>query len=753
MIAGAAGYASSREQVLASADDTVVFRLNPAGQVRGRVLARDGRPVVGARVTATVVDLPWVEPHEVVTDAAGAFALLDLEPASYALAAQKGAFAVRHPTVTRASVEPAGELAMVLDRGATVAGRVLDQLGQAVSGAKLRLLPDRNWENGHRVLATSGPDGTFAIEGTQPGRFALRAERPPHAPAEVPIVVSEKDQEVAVTMPAGAAVAGLVTSETQPVAGAVVTATVSEPTHGPLMGRPWAAVRTGSDGRFRLDGLPAGDLMLSAGHKLGYGAAPALSLAPGDVKEVTVTLGLSASLAGTVRLDDGSPAAGVSVAAGWHFSGGYGIRYTRTRADGGYRIPGIHAGEVTVIATRGRVEGMVITHGLPHQALVSIGPDQARTGVDLVLPRAALRITGVVVGAGGGPRPGVTVALRPAMATAGWRFDMNAKPEEAVSGADGTFTFEGLDPQPYQLSARHPDTPAVELPDIAAGTSGVRVVIPEQATASGRVVGEGDRPVSSFVIRMARADGEGASASQSIHDPAGTFTVPHLAPGRYDLVATTADGRSGRASTTVSAAEDRRDLLVRLGPGAKVKLRVVEHGTGAPIAAARVAANLGRASLVSAETDATGSVELAGLPAGQPLKLLLQSPLARFLYLADNQQFTTSAGGTTLDLGTVKLLRDPGPDRTTPARLGLRLESRAGQVVIAAVDPASPADRAGLEPGQSLLAIDGIDVRGLGPTSAARLVTAAAGPSVSLAITTPGSSRTVVVTRSLATPK
>jgi RNA polymerase sigma factor (sigma-70 family) len=764
MVAAASGYASSRERVLVVTDQTVVFRLNPAGQLRGRVVERHtARPVAQALVTATaVVDLPWVEPRETTTDGDGKFALLDLEPAGYALAARKGNLAGQWPAA--AAGDGSAEVAILVDRGATLSGRVLDPEGRGVAAARLRLLPDRRWIAGHRVLATSGADGGFRIEGAPPGRFALLVERPPYAPAERAITVeAARDQRnIAVTLTAGAVVIGTVTTRTlQPVAGAVVTATVRERARESVPERPWAQARTQADGRFRLEGLAGGELVLFAGHGEGHGTARAVTLEPGHATEVNVTLGLEASVSGKVAMDDGAPAAGVSVAAGWRSSAGPNIRYTRTSGDGSYRLPGVQPGDVTVVATRRRVDGMVIGHGLPHQALVTVGSDEAKTGVDLILPRTGLHIAGVVVGSDGSARPGVTVALEPQMKSGTWRFNGNARPDELLTGADGSFDFDNLDPQTYDLATRHPDFPVATRRGVTAGTRGVRVVLPDEATITGRALGADGTPLRSFVVRVVRAAGmpPGERAydpppSRPVQDPSGAFEVHRLPPGGHDVLISSGDGRIGRAGVTLAAGEARRGLLIRVTEGARLKLRVVEHGTGAPIAAARVALQLGRETLAAAETDAGGTVELTGLPPGQDATVTVQSPMTRWSYVADRQQVVLPQAKATADLGTMAMLRDAGVEHAGFAGLvGFVLQGRGGEVFVESLLAGSPAERAGIKTGDVLLSVDGRLVRGLGPGGVSRLASGAPGTSLSLGLRDAAGTRVVTLIRTAPEPR
>jgi hypothetical protein len=524
------------------------------------------------------------------------------------------------------------------------------------------------------------------------------------------------------------------------------------------MQRPWLTVRAGADGRFSMEGLAAGQLMLSASHPRGRGEAPEVTLAPGQTTEVTVTVGRETSVAGVVRFEDGTPAAGISVAAAWAFSGGYGIRDARTAADGAYRIAGVNPGEVTVVATRGRVQGMAIASGLPHQARVKVGADEAKTGVDLVLPRAGLRIRGTVIGADGVAKDGVSLTVRPEPRRNGWIYAVDAKRDQVLTGADGTFVFEDLDPGPYEITARHPDCPTVKVSAVAAGASNVRIVLLPEATIAGKGLDADGKPLRSFAVRViagkpaAVPAGEAAlprSASVSVQAPDGAFEVRGLGPGLHDVVLTTSDGRSGRLPGLVLApGESKRDVIVRVDEGASVKLRVAEHDTGAPIAGADVRISLEDQALASGKTDARGDVQLTGLPPGVTARLLITAPGLTFKYVADFQDIALLGSKATTDLGTIDLLGERDVERhRAGGLLGLKLAGGVGHVVVESVIAGAPASRAGIRPGELVVSVDGRDTRRLSPRSLGYLLAGDPGTTVSVQLAGPQGPHALTLTR------
>ena len=107
----------------------------------------------------------------------------------------------------------------------------------------------------------SDPAGRFLFGGLAAGAYSVRVRvggRPPQTRLDVRIARGELSQ-VEVAVPRGLAVAGRVLSpEQEPLPGVFVQVFPPEAT-GELVG----SASTGSDGRFRIEGLASGDFVLS----------------------------------------------------------------------------------------------------------------------------------------------------------------------------------------------------------------------------------------------------------------------------------------------------------------------------------------------------------------------------------------------------------------------------------------------------------------------------------------------------------
>jgi hypothetical protein len=159
---------------------------------------------------------------------------------------------------------------VLAERGGAIAGRVVGPDGAPLANARILVDADgfsrtmlADGSCGivfHERIAWSGADGTFRVESIAAGEHKVvvrKARSVPH----VSLVRVDLDvvAELAVTLAPGAVVIGRVrTAEGAPVEGAIVssgrTTLFSES----------SIARSGRDGSFRLEGLPAGELVVFA---------------------------------------------------------------------------------------------------------------------------------------------------------------------------------------------------------------------------------------------------------------------------------------------------------------------------------------------------------------------------------------------------------------------------------------------------------------------------------------------------------
>lgn len=408
----------------------VTLFLYPAVDYFGTVVDAAGTPIAGAHVK--LADPPTGEQTlekivtEWTTDNQGKF--LFHAPDGAVFEAVKGGkrgwamldgdVALTHKMTIKIGDAPA--------RDATIKGKTVDDTGAPIADVLITAVPQD--KPGTDVVpravafATSGPDGTFTVEGVDKKPYVLIAEDEDRAPLRKPGVLGGT-QDVTLTLDAGLAIAGnVVDSSDKPVASYTLLVTQREG-----LVRELVTTRSVIDprGHFSVN-VPKGDyeLLVSAS-----GWAPSAPVkASAGTTDAKIKLASGASLIGSVvDVDTGAPLPYARImreGEGGGASTQPANAGTVTRADGTFELTGIPAGPFAITIGAGeynpRIEGgLVATDGgvvgpvkitlkklaegeKPKIELVGIGVKLATEGetirVDAVVPKGGAEAAGIVAG-------------------------------------------------------------------------------------------------------------------------------------------------------------------------------------------------------------------------------------------------------------------------------------------------------------------------------------------------------------------
>lgn len=677
LVADAPRFAPGTLRSIAPGSD-VALALEPGATLRGVVRDLAERPIAGARVTwrAIVHGARWERSAESGSD--GAYRLEALPTwrsfmnrsllMANLVASAPGYAEARLDSVMIDRGRPELEKDVYLSRPGRVTGRVFDaETDLPLPGAQVRLLPTDDeltyfggWDVHRRnpfagePLAESVADGEgrFEWEGVgswgvhTPGskRFGLASLEPQIGEAVATAAgyasgaagVSTPDAgatvEVEIRCWPAAVVTGRVVDESErPLEGVEVAASNPDCRPRPSANDAGARSFTDSDGRYRLDGVPARRGTLSAVALRARGGEASVPLRAGEtVAAPDIVVASRPRLLVRVIDIEGRPVRGAAVSESVFQS-----PRGRTGAEGLFELEAFvrEAAPMPPVRVWVRAEGYgaeVSDEATPSaveptpSVTVRLGPEH--------------RIRGRVVYASGKPVESarILVALAKAPPTEVFIADDGSVPAAAAewlrsdscSEPDGTFEVRSLPPGPYHVQVRRysrhakPESERVVAENVPTDASDLRLVLADPGDEELRVPIEGtvrDRETGELLVRI-RVALRRPSPFEKRHAVAvapGRFRFDAIEPGVYDLEV----GARGYATVVwpgvvVTAAGADRALDVRLDRGATVR-GAVRTTTGEPLVAAMLFLNGGRSVLSDvAPIGRDGAYEAVGLERG-----------------------------------------------------------------------------------------------------------------------------------------
>ena len=460
---------------------------------------------------------------------------------------------------------------------------------------------------------------------------------------------------------------GVVQEQGTPRAGVTVWA---EFTEGLRRGERTAVTLTDGNGRFRLEcseGLRRVVAVTPAGVTV---PGPEVRVAVGEArKDLVLELGDLGAVAGVVRRE-GSPLAGAALTLVNAFSEDL-VGSTSALLDGRFSFPGVPVGRYLVQVRVGAFS--TIAGPVDHR-------DDGQPWVIDVPP--GLVLEGRVEPAEAG------VAVR-------WRTGDWAGPaSQTTTAPDGTFRFEGVPAGALLIDAEGPQGAAT-----ATGQAGAPVLLRlERGRVMVRVVDQSGASVTDAVV-TARSEETGAVRRYVLAAPEGVFQL-ELPRGRGLLLAEV-QGRGRTAGQVVTVAGAPVEVTLPLAVTNPVLGRVVDRQTRLPLQGARVRAEstMGRVSVL---TDARGAFTLPPQPAQVALVIGRDGYEPQSLWLPARP-----------DAANLSIELQPAPNRPwqdEPPRfegVGMSLRPEQGRIVVQSVNEGSPAERAGIQPHDVIVSIDG----------------------------------------------
>jgi RNA polymerase sigma factor (sigma-70 family) len=600
----------------------IELRLARGGvKLRGGVSDAGGGPVAGAAIRALALGagrrLEAAHTFLGASDGRGQYSI-DLTRGSYRVVADADGYV---PTSVEVALDGDQSHDFRLTPAARISGHVIERGGGPVRGATVRLQSDALIKPESRVT-TADVEGAFLFRNLSPGSFRLSARSGALvgvAPHKVTVALAGAATNVVIELSRGLAIAGRVVDAVgKPVPGARVR-----------LDEDAASSLSGSDGRYRLEGVSPGHHTVTGEATNHSPARATVALDRADAEAVDLTLGLESTIDGRVLGRDGAPVARASVTAlvvradalsevvtsaavartddrGRFHLGGLGsggARVEAEQAEAGRGVAGpfaLEAGQTRTVDVRlgrgGMIRGTVYWDDRsPARNVVAGGHQPGRPGCSTTTDQEGRYEIGPF------PSGDVTVTARPEIDPLGGGSEVrrvSLAPAEDKDGVD------------------------LVVPRHDREISGV-VLAPDGTPSPGATVGASAeyngvswRPYNKY------ADAEGGNYTV-LSDSDGNFTVEHLPKGTFTVWAIQAGLPEADAFQVPVGS---RGVRVRFTPGATLGGRVVS-ARGDPVTTYTVHAILSPSNDATAELraargyvqdtqfvqDASGAFEITGL--------------------------------------------------------------------------------------------------------------------------------------------
>jgi protocatechuate 3,4-dioxygenase beta subunit len=235
-----------------------------------------------------------------------------------------------------------------------IRGQVRDGGGRSIADAVLTLV-----DAAGRQIARSRTEqsGDYELHAPAPGTYVLIASAPAHQPQASTAAVGGRPLRLDVVLSGASTLGGRVLSAGDAVLpGAVLTLADAR-------GEVIESVVSGEQGDYAFTSLVSGAYTLAVSAESHRPSAFAVSAADGQDTRLDVTLAVSASIAGRIRLD--GPVAGADITVTLVDGAGDVVRVTSAGEGGSYTFHDLEPGSYTVMATSyaPTVHQVTVSHG------------------------------------------------------------------------------------------------------------------------------------------------------------------------------------------------------------------------------------------------------------------------------------------------------------------------------------------------------------------------------------------------------
>jgi protocatechuate 3,4-dioxygenase beta subunit len=443
------------------------------------------------------------------------------------------------PDPTKPSVT---KIAAKVTNRRSVSGTVVGPEGKPVASAVVRW--DLLVSSDSVPETTTAAQGAFRLEGVPDSSNVLSVMAKGLAPS-FPMVDAGGDRQVKVEMKAGATIRGRVIDDAgKPIEGVWVVPQVPnpKPNWGGSVYLDQLQANTDRDGRFTLEGMPAGvkcDMVAE-----GWSAVRQRELWPSDESKNVVTLLGAGAIRGRVVDQTGSPVRNFRIQVGipkdrkpgepvgGYFAGYGGTGLAFTRDDGEFTISGLEAGHFHLLTVIAEGFGVGEADRVEAQSINRLKPAAVLT-IKLGLPHS-LRV--LVFREGGKVVEGASVNVIQNQGSGGFQWGISDSSwDDSVSaraGANGWAEFPALAFGKGTIIVRAKGFSRRKL-DWAKGEEEFAVDLEPESKLSGTVLDNEGKPV--LGARIMLTWGAGEMVNVAIDEKDGRFLADGLGSGNYRL--------------------------------------------------------------------------------------------------------------------------------------------------------------------------------------------------------------------------
>jgi hypothetical protein len=583
-----------------SSDTRSDVLLERAVPLVGRLLGPDPEKTVAGHVKVAAIDgkLPPPSLSDMLgaeTGGDGRFRLDVLPPGDHVLAVEARGYTSRRVEVSVGVGAPRADAGdILLDFGAAIRGKVKQETGQAIADALIEASARRPPSS---LEFRSGPDGSFAVTGLEPGPYYLKVSAPGFVRIYRPVEAGAEDVEVVLS--SAGTITGLVVDENDRPVEAFRVRARSAAREGQGSQRSAEAQTTAhAEGRFTLEGIAEGTYVVEvAAPEHGDATASEVKVTPGATTDAgRIRLDSGGTVKGDVVDTSGSSIAGASVTVQRRsqqrfVQSDFGGLQAESDMGGAFEIHGVPAGTVNVTARHPSfAEGAA--------ARVEIDPAKGPAEVRIVLSPGG-RIEGAVRKRDGTGLSGIVMELMP-------RDESGLSPDRtmAVTHGDGSFAFEHVPTGRGRVSlisvsaGQHAKTQEKQV-DVREGETSTLDFVLREILVSGRVTRSG-APASNLRVRFHSYTAGGGTGSSFGYEPSepqrmtgitredGSYALIMDTPGKANVSIESLDGGIGFSSRLVTIPDvDAYTVDLSLS-GIPVSGIVVEKDTDVPIAQAMI---------------------------------------------------------------------------------------------------------------------------------------------------------------------